>query len=366
MIELLHVLPTLKAAGAESLVANMIINMQDRRIRVHVCVLYPPTGTRLEAELCRRGVPVYYLKKHRGFDIRMFGRLNCLIRRLKPDIVHTHNYVMRYTLLPTILQRVPVRMHTVHNMALREVEWAGRIVHWIAFRMFRCLPVGISEAVSRSVDELYGVGTPTIYNGIPLRHFLAVKQPRRSESDDVVFINVSWFRPQKGHRFLVTAFAAAAKVRPGIKLLLVGNGPLRKNIEKIVRAENLSDRILFLGLRDDIAGLLARSDVYVSSSEWEGFGLTIVEAMAAGRPVIATAVDGVPEIVHDKVTGLLVPSGDVESMSTAIAALADDCRLRAEMGKRGRVRAEKMFDIVKTTVAYEEMYTAAVERAAKG
>lgn len=361
MIKLLHVLPTLKSAGAESLVANIVKDLDSSKIQTKLCVFFPPGHTRLEDELHRAGIEIHHLGKRRGFDLRLFSRFYSLLKHLKPDIVHTHNYVMRYTLLPTVMCRVRGRIHTVHNIALREVEFLGRIVHWVAFRIFGYIPVGISNAVSRSVEGLYKTPCSTIYNGIPLGRFLAVRR-RRIGKGDVVFINVSWFRPQKDHRLLVDAFAEAVKAVSGIRLLLVGDGPLRPEIEKMVKERRLGDKILFFGLRDDVAPLLSQSDVYISSSKWEGFGLTIVEAMAASKAVIATAVDGVPEIVEDNTSGILVPHGEVAALASAIVRLAKSPQLRSKMGEEGRVRAMKMFKVENTSRAYERLYTSLVEK----
>lgn len=356
MIRVLHVLPTLKPAGAESLVLNIIKNTNLKRFSVSVCVLFPPQGTHLEVELNNLGVPSYYLGKRPGLDLKMIGRLSWVYERVQPDVVHTHNYVMRYTLAPTALRQVPVRVHTVHNIAQREVDTPGKIVHWLAFNFFDVVPVSISRKVAKSVESMYGVLSPVIYNGIPLNQYKSTGNLRRNKKSDIVFINVAWFRPQKNHQLLIDAFSEARKRNINIKLYLVGDGPLRAITEKVVKEKKLMRDILFLGLRNDIPDLLRESDVFISSSKWEGFGLTIVEAMAAGKPVIATAVDGVPEIVIDQVTGILVPTGNVHKMASAILELAENADLRSHMGKKARTRAFRKFDISGTTEKYQNIY----------
>ena len=108
--------------------------------------------------------------------------------------------------------------------------------------------------------------------------------------------------------------------------------------------------------------LFEKSDVYISSSKWEGFGLTIVEAMAAGKAVIATAVDGVPEIVQDNISGILVPHGRVDTLASAIVRLANRPQLRERMGRKGRTRATKMFAVSDTSRAYEKIYMSLVDQ----
>ncbi len=141
-----------------------------------------------------------------------------------------------------------------------------------------------------------------------------------------------------------------------MELWLVGDGPLRPVVEKTVVEMGLEGRVLFLGVRNDVPKLLAASDVLVLSSEYEGVPLTVLEAMAAGKPVIATAVGGVPELVEDGVTGILVPPRNPEALAQGILRLAKDADLRQRMGKAAQQWALERFDIARTAREYEALY----------
>jgi len=354
-MKVLHIMPDLPVAGAESLLVNILKNMNRTIFDIHLCVLYSPYDTWLDRELKEFHIPLYYLGKRRGVDTRMISRIHRVLSEVKPDVVHTHRYVMRYTLLPTLFNRIPVKVHTVHNIAQREVDLGGKIIHWFAFNLFRVIPVSVSDGVAASVYELYGVRSPTIYNGIPIGSFITLKQP--SEETDTTFINVSGFRPQKNHHLLIEAFAEVVKVRRGSKLFLVGDGPLRCEIEKLVDERKMRNNVFFLGVRDDIPALLENTDIYVSASKWEGLSLSMIEAMAAGKPIIATAAAGVIELFQGSNIGILVPSNAPRELGLAMLELASNPHLRREMGEKARIRAASKFDIKMTVKNYEKLYT---------
>lgn len=357
--KILHILPNFGLGGAEQLVVDLMEATDKERFEVAAVSLYPESGTILEKEIREKELQVYFLNKHRGLDLRMIPQLYRLFRIFRPDVVHTHLYALRYTLLPTLFCRIPVRVHTVHNVAQKEVDRVGKLVHWIAFRLGKVVPVSISREVANTVRAVYGRGihTPVIYNGIPTKWFVSsAGQDNTKKEKDVVLLHVGRFAPQKNHLFLIEAFALAAKEHPTMQLWLVGDGPLRPAVEKAVVEVRLEGKVSFLGIRDDVPKLLAASDVLVLSSDYEGVPLTVLEAMAAGKPVIATAVGGVPELVEDEVTGILVPPRNPEALARGILRLARDPDLRQRMGKAAQERALARFDISRTAREYEALY----------
>jgi len=362
-MRVLQVIPNFGLGGAERLVVNLLEVIDKEKFEVAACSLYPKANTLFGHQLEKSGIQIYYLGKHKGLDLRMIPRLYRLFRVFKPDVVHTHLSVLRYALIPLILCRIPARFHTLHNIAQKEVDALGKIVHYLAFHLGGVIPVSISQEVARTVKKLYKVRTLIIYNGIPTRHFKSAEETRSIwrkkegiKNSEVVFLHIGRFSPQKNHRLLIEAFAQAMMKRSDLKLLLVGDGELRPDIKKIVKEKQLEQNIHFLGLRQDISELLSACDIFILSSDWEGVPMTILESMAAGKPVIATAVGGVPELVEDSITGLLVPPQDIQALSKAMVKLANDSSLREEMGKEGRKRALERFDINLIARQYEELY----------
>lgn len=367
-IRVLHVIPSLATGGAERLVVNLLKALDKNKFEVAACSLYSETGTPFVQELKQHGIPVYCLGKHKGLDLRMMPRLYRLFRTFKPDIVHTHLSVLRYVLLPAALCRIPARFHTVHNIAQKELDDVGKVVHHLAFHMRKVVPISISQEVARTMRILYNAQTPIIYNGIPVEQFQGpegTRSFRRNKEglkkSDVVFLHVGRFSLQKNHRLLIEAFEQAIKKSSDLKLLLVGDNELRSDIEKLVKEKYLDQSIRFLGLRQDIPELLTACDIFVLSSDWEGLPMTILEAMAAGRPVIATAVGGVPELVKNGATGLLVPAQNARALSQAMVRLANSPSLRKTMGEQGQKRVLERFDINLIAKQYERLYLETLE-----
>lgn len=357
-IRVLHIIPNFGPGGAERLVLNLLEASDNERFETAAVSLYPETGTILEQEIRQKGLQVYYLDKHLGLDLRMIPELYHLFQKFKPDVVHTHLYVLRYVLIPATLCRIPVRIHTLHSIAQHEVGRLGKLVHQISFRLGGVVPVSISRKVANTVSSVYGVGiqSPVIYNGIPTRCFTSVVNGEKHAKEEMVLLHIGRFAAEKNHLLLIQAFARAIKDYPNMQLWLVGDGELRGKVEATVMEKGLQEKVSFLGIRSDIPQLLAKSDLFVLSSDYEGVPLTILEAMAAGKPVVATAVGGVPELVEEVKTGILVPPRDPEALAQAILRLGKDPEQRRRMGEAGRKRAINCFDIEKTARAYEDLY----------
>jgi len=356
-IRILHIIPNFGIGGAERLVVNILEAFDRKRFEMAVVSLYSEIGTILEREIREKWLKVYYLNKHLGPDLQMIPQLWHLFRTFRPDVVHTHLYVLRYTLLPALLCRIPVCVHTVHNVAQKEVDKIGKFVHWIAFRLTGVLPVSISREVATTVRSLYGraIKTPMIYNGIPTWQFSALPN-QQGEREDVILLHIGRFSLQKNHKLLIEAFALALRECPKMRLWLVGDGELRSAVEKLVAEKGLQPQVTFLGIRTDVAELLSQCDIFVLSSDWEGMPLTVLEAMATGRAVISTSAGGVPELVEDGVNGILVPLGDAEALAKAFLRLADESELCQHMGQEGQKRACKCFDITRCAREYEALY----------
>jgi glycosyltransferase involved in cell wall biosynthesis len=370
MIKVLHILPSFGPAGAESMAVSLMRTLDRERFEVGAISLFDPSGTELEGILAQEGVPVWYLGKRRGFDPRMFVRVARTLEHIRPHVVHTHLRVLRYVLPYMFCRRIPAMIHTVHNLSEREVDWPGRLVHRMAFRR-GVLPVAIAEAVADSLRRCYGIdGFPLIPNGIPVGAF---RQPlvgrdawRRKEGfapTDVIFACVGGLRPQKNPALLLESFAREPALDPRAHLLFIGRGKLRPDLERRVGALGLQERVHLVGVRSDVPETLNAIDVFVLSSDWEGNPLSVMEAMAAGKPVICTAVGGVPELVGDgEECGLLVPRRDAKALAQAMQYLLENPEARDTMGKASATRAVENFDLSVMAEAYEKLYRAVIAK----
>jgi glycosyltransferase involved in cell wall biosynthesis len=365
----LQVIPAFTVGGAEWMAAHLAVHLPADQFQRGVVSLHGARGSPIEEYLAHHGVPVYYINKRRGFDPTTWLRLYRLLRTLQPAIVHTHQTVGRYVYPACWAARQKIIVHTVHNIATGEIHsrfWR-RFQGW-AYRR-GVLPVSIAQEVTRTFVQEYGrAPTLEILNAIPTERYApdpARRTAWRSQHavprDALVFTCVAGLRPQKNHRLLLQAFAQAAPQLPDALLLLVGppdrlDPAYAESLKALAQELGLGQRVRFLGSRADVPDILRASDVFVLSSDYEGNPLSVLEAMAAGLPVISTAVGGVPELVQHGATGLLVPAGDACSLAEAIAQLGCDPARRAAMGNTARQTARERFDVRVMSLAYTTLY----------
>jgi glycosyltransferase involved in cell wall biosynthesis len=215
----------------------------------------------------------------------------------------------------------------------------------------------------------------TIWNGIDVAKYDPPDAPRRRAAirrelgiDDAcqVVTTVGRLAPQKGHEHLIAAVPAILARAPQAHFLILGEGPLDEALAAQARATGLDESVHFLGVRDDVRDVLLGSDLFVLPSLWEGLPNVVLEAMAAGLAVVATSVDGTPELVFDGDTGVLVPPGEPEALAAAVMALLADPSRAAQLGAAGRRRAVAHFSHQRNTQAYVDLYTRILQTKSRG
>jgi len=361
-----QILPSLVVGGAERLVVHLVEHLNRERFAPVCICLESPLGTHYEARVRASGAPLYFLGKGAGASGDVLRQLNALFRQYRPTVVHTHIIGLNYAYPLMLRYRTPARVHTVHNLAQREV--GVRVGAWVRMLAFRyhiggVVPVAVADKVRATIQQLYGYpDPPLIPNGIPTDEYAPNPDTRAQwrqahgiEPRATGLTHIGRFAVQKNHALLVEAFAQVRSDAP-LYLLLVGGGELENAVREQVAALGLQERVRFLGVRADVADILRASDVFVLSSRWEGNPLSVMEAMAAGLPVVSTAVGGVPELVREGETGLLVPSEDAGALARALQALVDDPARRRAMGAAARQHAVAHFDIRHTVRGYEQLY----------
>jgi glycosyltransferase involved in cell wall biosynthesis len=367
-----QIVPSLAVGGAERLVVHLVAHLSRERFAPVCICLESPLGTHYEARVRASGAPLYFLGKGARASGSVLRQLSVLFRQYRPAVVHTHIIGLNYAYPLMLRYRTPARVHTVHSLAQREV--GVRVGAWVRMLAFRyrfggVVPVAVADEVRASIQQLYGYpDPPLIPNGIPTDEY-APDHDRRAqwrqahgiEPHATVLVHVGRFAPPKNHALLVEAFAQVRANTP-LYLLLVGSGELEGAVREQVAQLGLEGRVRFLGVRADVAEILNASDVFVLSSRWEGNPMSVMEAMASGLPVVSTAVGGVPELVRDGETGLLVPSEDAGALARAIQALVDDSARRQAMGAAARQHAVASFDIRHTVRGYEQLYEALLSK----
>jgi glycosyltransferase involved in cell wall biosynthesis len=369
-IRVLHIVPTLQPGGAERVAAHIVTGLNPERYVAAVVSLGKREETELERLLEEAGVEVRYLGKPPGFDYRMYFRLHRALRDYRPDVVHTHIQVLRYALPSMLPLKRALLLHTIHNLAEREVEPRARFIQRYAFH-HGVVPIAVATEVARSVENLYAIQKcQVISNGIPTERYahpqISRKDWRAKEGfgdNDVLFVCVARFAPQKNHALLLKAFAQGPASDPSARLVLVGEGTLRARLEETVKNLGLVDKIRFLGLRADIPEVLGAMDVFALGSDYEGNPLSVMEAMASGLPIVSTAAGGVPTLFDNGKEGLMVQPGDVQGLSFSMMCLLRNRELRQALGRAAARRARERFDVSTMVQAHEALYESLVEQA---
>lgn len=362
-LRVMFVIATLDPHGAERQMAALVAGLDRRRFEPTVCCLTRegPLRARLDAT----GVPVSCLRKRGRFDAGVFFRLVAAMRRFRPHLVHT------WLFTSNLWGRLAARAAGVPCVVASERaadRWKTRAHFWLDRRLASWTDAILanSEGVREFCVERAGVPARkvlVIRNGIDLARFDAAMKGEPAAPlpgrDGPVVGAVARLEEQKGHEHLLRAFALLLQGGRQAELWLVGDGPLRPRLESLAEGLGIAGRVKFLGARPDVPALLARMDVLALSSLWEGLPNAVIEAMAAGLPVAATDVDGVPEAAVDGRTALLVPPRNPAALTQAMATLLDDPALRQRMGRAGRERAEKEFAmprmVQETSRVYEKL-----------
>jgi glycosyltransferase involved in cell wall biosynthesis len=286
-----------------------------------------------------------------------------MLRRTQVDLVHAHEFTTAvYGAAAARIIGKPYVI-TMHGAQTVLNAWRRRAALAWAFKGSRAT-VGVSDDTTRFMERTLklrpGIVT-TVRNGIPVRpgSGAGVRTELGIQPGEVLLVAVGNLVPRKGHRVLLEALKPlAGSDLPPWRLVIAGRGKQKEPLQQLANELGIAGRVHLLGHRDDIPDLLAAADVFVMPSLWEGLPLAILEAMFAGKPVIASAISGIPEAIESGVQGLLVPAGDAPSLSRALRELLGDPARRAAFGAAGRRRAEAEFTIEHMTDAYERLYAA--------
>lgn len=315
-------------------------------------------------------VPFLQRAIHPWRDARCLLALRHLLRRLQPDLVSTHSSKAGW--IGRLVARslgIPV-IFTAHGWAFTEgvpsrqrwlFRWAERVAAPFADKI-----ITVSE-YDRQLALRYRIAAPdrlvTVYNGIPdvPDHLLACPQVQQGKA--VRLIMVARFSPQKDHALVLRALAGL-RTLPW-QLEFIGDGPLRPACEQLTRQLQLNDRVYFLGEHRNVAERLARAHIFVLASNYEGFPLSILEAMRAALPVVAADVSGVRESVQHGETGLLFPRGNVAALRACLQTLMVHPAMRQSMGQAGRKRYKAYFTLDHMLTDTEQVYQEVFAKSAR-
>ena len=339
-MKIMQVIPYFCFGGAEIMCENLTYALKNAGQEVFAVSLYhdrTPIARRME----EAGIRIVYLDKKLGLDLSMVPKLKTLIQQERPDVVHSHLNIIKYAAAAAKLAGVRKCVHTVHSLADREAEGrVQKIINGFYFRRGWSVPVALTPEVQSSVSEFYGLPlrrVPVIYNGIDLSR--CVPKTTYETGETVTILHVGRFDAPKNHPGLLEAFRLLLETHPECRLRLVGDGDLRADMEKLAREKGIADFVEFCGMQSNVYPYLHDADIFTLPSIYEGNPMTIIEAMGTGLPIVASRVGGIPDMISDGESGLLVEP-EPQSICAGLTRLVGDAALRQRLGLAARKQSQ--------------------------
>jgi len=362
-LKILHLISSSGFFGAERVLLNLA---GDPEVSAYVGALHNSHNPHLEVidEAKKLGLKTIVFGCAGKFDFRTIFAIRQFIKTNKIDILHTHNYKSDiFGFL--VVKLIPVRwVATNHNWLgsnsrLKLYEQLDALILRHAYAV-----VAVSKKVEEDVvhKDVKWERVNVIENGVDLARFrrAAVSNEFRkslgvSEADRVVAI-VGRLSPEKGHEILLKAAAQISQRMKDVKFLIVGDGPLMASLKAEAAKLNLSNNVIFAGIRQDMPSIYSLSDILVNASTIEGLPMTILEAMAAQVPVVATKVGGIPDLIEDNKTGVLVDSGNAEGLAEKIQLLLDDKPKREAIAQAAYQLVVSRYSVERMAAEYRKLY----------
>lgn len=366
-----HVVYRFAVGGLENGVVNLINHLPADRWR-HAVVSLTDIDASFASRIRTPGVALHALHKPPGQGFRQWPALAALFRRMRPAIVHTRNLAALEAQLPAWWAGVPGRVHGEHGRDVEDPDGRSRKHQWMrrAYRPFVQQTIALGRELSDYCRQRIGIPADrlhTIYNGVDTQRFHPAAGGRAAIAgspfnDPALWLvgTVGRMQTVKAQPLLVRAFVQALSEAPALRqrmrLVLVGDGPLRPECEALLREAGMADLAWFAGERGDVPDVMRGLDCFVLPSLAEGISNTILEAMASGLPVLATSVGANGELVQPGATGRLVPPGDAGALAVGLRQMAQDAAGAVALGRAGRQRVEQRFSLGAMVAAYDSVY----------
>lgn len=334
---------SLVAGGSEVYAFTVASHLDPKLYRATLCAI--DEGGALESEVKQSPIPYCIMWRRPGLDFRLMWRLFRLFRRLRVDVLHTHHFnQLFYSVLGAKLLGIRI-IHTEHDTEIQKRPRLRLALGLLSRFCYRMIAIGSDIATMFETQ----IGIPAhkieiVRAGVNLSTYnqnrSAARQSLGLREQDRVVVIVARLYPEKNHLLLLRAFAEVTREVENARLLIVGEGTERAAIRATIDELGLTHEVQLLGVRRDVALILAASDVFALSSNREGLPIAILEAMAAGCPVVATRVGDVPEVVRDGFNGYLVPPQDQMALAQALVTTLNDPQQAATLGANARATAQ--------------------------
>lgn len=368
-----HIVHKFDTGGLENGVVNLINHMPADTFRHAVISLTEITDFRKRID--RRDVLFIALEKPSGHLLWIYPQLYRLFRKLQPAIIHTRNLAALEATIPAWMAQVPGRIHGEHGRDVGDLNGTSRKHQWIRriYSPFVKQYIALSQDLAHYLTQAIGINekrVTQIYNGVDATRFHPAPHPQNipgcpfNRAEHWIIGTVGRMQTVKDQTNLAKAFVYALHTNPELRdrlrLVMVGDGPLRRESLDILQAAGHAELAWLPGERNDMPEIMRGFDCFVLPSLAEGISNTILEAMATGLPIIATAVGGNVELVEDGNNGRLVPAADPASLAKAIVALAEDPESANALGHRSRKLVEDRYSLAGMVSSYQRIYEQAL------
>jgi len=360
-IKIAHIVFSLNVGGLEKLVVELAKRIDKDKFSTSVWCL-TGEGT-LSKELSAIGIKVFYFNKKGGVDIRLPFRIARALKKEKIGIVHTHDSSANlYGSVAAKIAGTKVIVNTEHGgiyFETRRKRLANRILCLLNDREI-CVSNNVKDDLRRM--GLYNKKLVVIHNGIDFDRFnvsigkSGIRKDFGLNSSDFIITTAGRLSGEKNQRLILDAARPVLEKIPEARFIIAGDGPLRNELQEYAGKLKIADKVVFLGERSDIPRILKMSDCFALSSNYESFGLTILEAMASGIPVIATDVGGVKEIVRDGETGVLIQKEDAGLLAQAVIKIKNDPGCSGKIVTRAKEMVKNRYRIEKMVQDHEDLY----------
>lgn len=360
--------------GAERMTLSIMEKFDRQQFDLRVCALQIKQENPIAKALERIGIPVDLVSIPNLRHPANLPKIVNYIRQQKPHIIHTQlEFANVLGNLAATLLGIP-SVSTLHTLEAPEkgtAYWRNQL-DWISLRHFCSCVIAVSES-ARNYHMKYGKipnkRIITIYNGIDLSIFAPLRKNVRIEKrkslnvpdNTFLFLTVAVLREPKGIQYMLQALPQIIASMPNAHYLIVGDGNYGKTLKKMVKDLQIENHVTFAGQRADIPEILAASDVFVLPTLTDALPTVLIEAMAAQKAIVASNVGGVPEIVADRINGILLPPANIQELANSCMKIAQDQDRREAMENAGLEIAREKFDIYKQVEALSKLYQGLVE-----
>jgi glycosyltransferase involved in cell wall biosynthesis len=359
----LHLTFDMHIGGTEQVISNLVQATDQAQFNTSILCIESPIGPFGEM-LIARGVKIEAIPRKSGFDFGLVLKIRKCLRDNEIDILHCHQYTpWAYGLLASLASHVRV-IFTEHGRFYPDrSSWKRRFVNPLLVRYTDAI-TAISRATKQALTEYEYIPQnriEVVYNGIqPLSPDTKGTEKLRSElgidRSTQILGTISRLDPIKNHRLLFNAYSELVKTHPDTVLVIVGDGPIRHELESQVTELGISQRVIFTGFQPEPANYLKMFDIFLLPSLSEGTAITLLEAMSLSKPSIVTNVGGNPEIIRQMENGLVVPTDQVDSLVEACRQLLDDESKQHDMGQAAKALFDQEFTVKQMTEKYQSIY----------